>query len=65
MQDLKRMASGIWLSSGLISAAALLLEDEDEMEYFLTSKPKHSANCPASVPGIGAHSRSIGGKICL
>ena len=58
------MASGICDSSGEISVAALL-EEEDVMEYFFTSNPKHSASCPASVPGIGAHRRSIGGKICL
>lgn len=33
--------------------------------YFLVSRPRHSANCTALVPGKGAQSRSMGGKICL
>ena len=66
VEDLKRMVSGIWDSSGEISAAALpLAEEEAAMEYFLTSRPKHSASCVASVPGMGAQRRSMGGKSCL
>lgn len=63
-ESLKRSSSGIWLSSGEISVVWLLVE-EGAMEYFLVSRPRHSASCVASVPGIGAQSRSIGGKICL
>lgn len=35
------------------------------MLNFLVSRPKHSASWTTSVPGRGAHRRSIGGKICL
>ena len=63
-QSLKRMESGIWLSSGLISC--VWFEDATEaMLYFLVSRPRHSARRTASVPGIGAQRRSMGGKICL
>ena len=63
-QSLNRMESGIWLSSGLISCA--WLEDAAEaILYFFVSSPRHSARWTASVPGMGAQRRSIGGKICL
>ena len=64
-QDLKRMESGTWDSSGVISADwlwALLLF---VMAYFLVSRPRHSASRTAEVPGIGAQRRSMGGKICF
>ena len=64
VQSLKRIESGIWLSRGKISAL-WLDEVEVEMEYFFVSRPRHSARCIASVPGMGAQRRSIGGKICL
>lgn len=62
--SLKRMESGIWLSSGKISCVALEVEEE-LMEYLRVSRPRHSANCRESVPGMGAQRRSIGGNICL
>ena len=42
-----------------------LLAPEVLSAYFRASRPRHSANWPASVPSIGAQSRSTGGKICL
>ena len=35
------------------------------MLYLRVSNPRHSARCTASVPGMGAQRRSMGGKICL
>ena len=66
VQSLKRTLDGIWLSRGKISVA-LLCEDEVEepMAYFFVSRPRHSARWRASVPGMGAQRRAIGGKICL
>ena len=64
VQSLKRMESGIWLSSGEISVV-WLLDEEEAMLYFRVSRPRHSARWTASVPGMGAQRRSIGGKICL
>lgn len=64
VQSLNRIESGIWLSSGLISC--VWFEDAAEaMLYFLVSRPRHSARWTASVPGMGAQRRSMGGKICL
>lgn len=66
VQSLKRTASGIWLSSGKISLLWAELEEVEEViEYFLVSSPRHSARCMASVAGMGAQRRSMGGKICL
>ena len=63
-QSLNRTESGTWLSSGLISC--VWFDDAAEaMLYFLVSRPRHSARRTASVPGIGAQRRSMGGKICL
>ena len=50
--------------------SAFWCEEEEEveevpMEYFLVSRPRHEARWRASVPGMGAQRRSIGGKICL
>jgi len=64
VQSLKRMGSGIWLSRGLMSAV-WVAEVEEAMLYFLVSRPRHSARRTASVPGMGAQRRSMGGKICL
>jgi len=64
VQFSKRTESGIWLSNGEISAVCLF-EGEDEMLYFRVSRPRHSARCIASVPGMGAQRRSTGGNICL
>ncbi len=63
-QSLKRILSGIWLSRGDISVV-WSLDEEEAMEYFLVSRPKHSARWTASVPGMGAQRRSMGGNICL
>ena len=65
VQSLKRMESGIWLSRGLISAVWFDEEVDELMLYFLVSRPRHSARRTASVPGMGAQRRSMGGKICL
>ncbi len=61
----KRTLSGIWDSSGNISAFCWLLLPDVLIWYFLVSRPRHSASRTESVPGIGAHRRSIGGKICF
>ena len=63
-QSLKRMESGTWLSRGLISCV-WFVDAADAMLYFLVSRPRHSARWTASVPGMGAQRRSMGGKICL
>lgn len=65
VQSLKRMGSGIWLSRGLMSAVWVAEVEEEAMLYFLVSRPRHSARRTASVPGMGAQRRSMGGKICL
>lgn len=64
-ESLNRTESGIWLSSGVISSIGVLVLAVEPIEYFRVSRPRHSARWTASVPGIGAHRRSIGGKICL
>ena len=63
-QSLKRMESGTWLSRGLISCVSFV-DAAEAMLYFLVSRPRHSARRTTSVPGMGAHRRSMGGKICL
>lgn len=35
------------------------------MAYLRVSRPRHSARWMASVPGMGAQRRSMGGKICF
>ncbi len=63
-QSLKRMELGIWLSKGEISWV-WFEEEVEAILYFRASRPRHSARWTASVPGMGAQRRSIGGKICL
>ena len=58
------MESGIWLSRGEISWA-WLEEEAEAMLYLRVSRPRHSARWTASVPGMGAQRRSMGGKTCL
>ena len=64
-QEAKRMAFGVWLSRGEMSEVWVWEVEGGVMLYFLVSRPRHEARCIASVPGIGAQRRSIGGKICL
>lgn len=65
VESLNRTESGIWLSRGVISCIGVLVLAVEPIEYFRVSRPRHSARWTASVPGIGAHRRSIGGNICL
>lgn len=42
------------------------VEAEEEVRVYLrVSRPRHEARRTASVPGMGAQRRSMGGKICL